>query len=261
MNLGSIFKRDNQNIRTKGTPRAAETAPRGDRAYRAQSEIRSLAPGQTIQGSVVSRDGTSVQIALRQDLLINARIEQSINLALGQNMSFEVKANNGSVLSLSPLYANMANEATIMRALGEAGLPETANNIEMVAIMMEEGMPIDKEALSHISRLLMDFPRQDPAVLIQMSRLGLLITEESIEQFELYRSVNHQLLGSAEAVMDQLPDVFRELLGEGKADLAYQFIENVLDLFVSDEAEGAVIQKELQQVLAENGEKDRKSVV
>lgn len=254
MNLGSIFKRDNQNIRTKGTPRAAETAPRGDRAYRAQSEIRSLAPGQTIQGSVVSRDGTSVQIALRQDLLINARIEQSINLALGQNMSFEVKANNGSVLSLSPLYANMANEATIMRALGEAGLPETANNIEMVAIMMEEGMPIDKEALSHISRLLMDFPRQDPAVLIQMSRLGLLITEESIEQFELYRSVNHQLLGSAEAVMDQLPDVFRELLGEGKADLAYQFIENVLDLFVSDEAEGAVIQKELQQVLAENGE-------
>ena len=85
MNLGSIFKRDNQNIRTKGTPRAAETASRGDRAYRAQSEIRSLAPGQTIQGSVVSRDGTSVQIALRQDLLINARIEQSINLALGQN--------------------------------------------------------------------------------------------------------------------------------------------------------------------------------
>ncbi len=256
LNLGSIFKRDNQNIRTKGTPRAAETAPRGERAYRAQSEIRSLAPGQTIQGSVVSRDGTSVQIALRQDLLINARIEQSINLALGQNMSFEVKANNGSVLSLSPLYANMANEATIMRALGEAGLPETANNIEMVAIMMEEGMPIDKEALSHISRLLMDFPRQDPAVLIQMSRLGLLITEESIEQFELYRSVNHQLLGSAEAVMDQLPDVFRELLGEGKADLAYQFIENVLDLFVSDEAEGAVIQKEIQQVLAEaeNGE-------
>ena len=257
MNLGSIFKRDNQNIRTKDAPRATESVSRGERAYRAQSEIRNLAPGQTIQGSVVSRDGTSVQIALRQDLLINARIEQSINLALGQNMSFEVKANNGSVLSLSPLYANMANEATIMRALGEAGLPETANNIEMVAVMMEEGMPIDKEALSNISRLLMDFPRQDPAVLIQMSRLGLSITEESIEQFALYRSANHQLLGSAEAILDQLPDVFRELLGEGKSDLAYQFYENVLGLFVSDEAEGAVIQKDLQQLLTEdvvNGE-------
>lgn len=257
MNLGSIFKRDNQNIRTKDVPRTAETVSKGERAYRVQSEIRNLAPGQTIQGSVVSRDGTAVQIALRQDLLINARIEQSINLALGQNMSFEVKANNGSVLSLSPLYANMANEATIMRALGEAGLPETANNIEMVAVMMEEGMPIDKEALSNISRLLMDFPKQDPAVLIQMSRLGLTITEESIEQFALYRSANHQLLGSAEAIMDQLPGVFRELLGEGKADQAYQFYANVLDLFVSDEAEGAVIQKDLQQILAEdvvNGE-------
>ena len=120
---------------------------KGERAYRIQSEIRNLVPGQTIQGSVVSRDGNSVQIALRQNMLINARIDQSISLVLGQNMSFEVKANNGSILSLTPLYANMANEATIMRALGAAGLPETANNIEMVAVMMEEGMPIDRESL------------------------------------------------------------------------------------------------------------------
>ncbi len=79
------------------------------------------------------------QIALSQELLINARIDQSISLALGQNMSFEVKTNNGSVLSLAPLYANMANQATILRALGAAGLPETAANVEMGARRMEEG--------------------------------------------------------------------------------------------------------------------------
>lgn len=243
MNLGNIFKRDNQNVRLNDTVKVTEPVSKGERAYRVQSEIRNLAPGQTIQGSVVSRDGNSVQIALRQDVLINARIDQSISLALGQNMSFEVKANSGSILSLTPLYANMANEATIMRALSAAGMPETANNIEMVAVMMEEGMPIDKESLGNISRLLMEFPTQNPASLIQMTRLGIPVTENNIEQFEMYQNANHQLLGSAETVMNELSNVFRELMGEGKIDQAYAFFENVLDIFTSEEPEGTVIQK------------------
>ncbi|MDE6845265.1 MAG: flagellar hook-length control protein FliK [Lachnospiraceae bacterium] len=243
MNLGNIFKRDNQNVRLNDTVKVTEPVSKGERAYRVQSEIRNLAPGQTIQGSVVSRDGNSVQIALRQDMLINARIDQSISLALGQNMSFEVKANSGSILSLTPLYANMANEATIMRALSAAGMPETANNIEMVAVMMEEGMPIDKESLGNISRLLMEFPTQNPASLIQMTRLGIPVTENNIEQFEMYQNANHQLLGSAETVMNELSNVFRELMGEGKIDQAYAFFENVLDIFTSEEPEGTVIQK------------------
>lgn len=243
LNLGNIIKKDNQNVRTNDTVKVTESMTKGERAYRVQSEIRNLAPGQTIQGSVVSREGTAVQIALRQDLLINARIDQSISLALGQSLSFEVKANNGSMLSLTPLYANMANEATVLRALDAAGFPDTANNIEMVAIMMEEGMPIDRESLANISRFLMEFPRQDPATLIQMARLGLPVTEANIEQFEQYQNANHQLLGSAETIMQELPDVFRDLMSEGKTQQAYAFYENVLDIFTGGETEGVVIQK------------------
>ena len=256
MNLGTVFKRNNQNIRSGDAVKATESMSKGERAYRVQNEIRHLTPGQTLEGSVVSRDGNSVQIALRQNMLINARIDQSINLALGQNMSFEVKANNGSVLSLAPLYANMANEATIMRALNAAGLPETANNIEMVAVMMEEGMPIDRESLANISRLLMDFPTQNPATLIQMARLGLPITEINIEQFEQYQNANHQLLASAETIMDELPLVYQELMSEGKIDEAYTFIENVLNIFAGEEmeeAEGTVLQKGEVQVQTPDG--------
>lgn len=243
MNLENIFKRDNQNIRAKDTVKVTEPMTRGERAYRVQNEIRNLAPGQTIQGSVVSRDGTAVQIAIRQDMLISARIDQSISLALGQSMSFEVKTNNGSVLSLTPLYANMANEATVLRALNAAGFPDTANNVEMVAIMMKEGMPIDRESLANISRFLMEFPRQDPETIIQMTRLGVPITEENIEQFEQYRNVNHQLLNSGETIMSELPDVFHELMGEGRVQQAYAFYENVLDIFIESGTEGVVLQK------------------
>lgn len=243
LNLASIFKRNDQNIKANDTVKAVESMSKGEKSYRLQNDIRNLLPGQTIQGAVISRNGNTVQIALSQDLLINARIEQSISLALGQNMSFEVKTNNGAVLSLAPLYANMANQATILRALGAAGLPETAENIEMVARMMEEGMPIDRDTILNVSRQLLEFPTQDPATVIQMIRLGLSITEANIEQFEQYQNAGHQLLGSAEMIAQELPEIFHELMGEGRVSQAYAFYESVLDIFTESGMAEAVIQK------------------
>ncbi len=243
LNLASIFKRNDQNIKANDTVKAVESMSKGEKSYRLQNDIRNLLPGQTIQGAVISRNGNTVQIALSQDLLINARIEQSISLALGQNMSFEVKTNNGAVLSLAPLYANMANQATILRALGAEGLPETAENIEMVARMMEEGMPIDRDTILNVSRQLLEFPTQDPATVIQMIRLGLSITEANIEQFEQYQNAGHQLLGSAEMIAQELPEIFHELMGEGRVSQAYAFYESVLDIFTEAGMAEAVIQK------------------
>lgn len=240
MNLGNIFKKDSRTIRTNDTVRAPETMSKGERIYRLQNEIRAMKPGQTLQGTVVNRNGNSVQIELAQDFSINAKIDQSVSLALGQMMSFEIKANNGSLLSLAPLYTNTANTATILRALAAAGLPETAGNIEMVASMMEEGMPIDKESILSMSRQILDFPGQNLTSIIQMTKLGLPVTEANIEQFEHYMNANHQILGSVETIMDELPQVFRELMAAGKDNQAYAFYEAVLDIF-TQEAEGSVI--------------------
>lgn len=252
MNLAGIFKRNNQNIRANDTAKPSESVAKGERNYRVQNEIRSLLPGQTIQGAVVSRNGNAVQIALSQELLINARIDQSISLALGQNMSFEVKTNNGSVLSLTPLYANMANQATILRALGAAGLPENAANVEMVARMMEEGMPIDRDTILNVSRQLLEFPGQDPASIIQMIRLGLSVTEASIEQFEQYQNAAHQLVGSTETIMQELPEVFRALMSEGRTDAAYTFYGQVLDILAEGDGTEAVVQKGPENGAEEN---------
>ncbi len=246
MNLANILKRNDTNVRGSESVKASEAMSKGERNYRVQNEIRNLIPGQTIRGEVVARNGNSVQLALANDMLINARIDQSISIALGQNMSFEVKANNGSMLSLSPLYANMANEATILRALSAAGLPETADNIMMVAKMMEEGMPIDKESILAMSRQLMEFPTANPATIIQMTRLEIPVTQANIEQFEHYMNANHQILGSVEDIMNGLPQVFLELMGEGKTDTAFGFYEAVINLFTEENAlaeEGSVIAK------------------
>lgn len=243
MNLGSIFKKDNQSVRASDPVRASDSVSKGERLMRLQNEVRALKPGQTLQGTVVSRDGNSVQIELAQDFAINARIDKSVSLALGQIMSFEVKANSSSFMSLAPLYTNTANTATILRALAAAGLPETAENIEMVAKMMEEGMPIDKESILNMSRLLMEFPGKNPTSIIQMTRLDLPVTEANIQQFEQYKAAHHQILGSAETIMEELPKAFTELINSGQGEKAYALYQAVIDIFTEDGAggEGTVI--------------------
>lgn len=241
MNLGSIFKKESQSVRAGDVVKASDSVSKGERLMRLQSEIRNLKPGQTIQGTVVSRNGNSVQIELAQDFAINARIDQSVSLALGQMMSFEIKANSNSFMSLAPLYTNTANTATILRALSAAGLPETSANIEMVARMMEEGMPIDKDSILNMSRLLLDFPGQNPTSIIQMTRLGLPVTQESIEQFAHYQNANHQILGSAETIMEELPQAFAALVKAGQGEQALAFYGAVIDIFTEDGGEDGTV--------------------
>ena len=247
VNLGNILKKDSRTVRGAESVKVSDSMTKGERLYKLQNEIRNLKPGQTIQGTVVGRNGNTVQIALTQEFSINAKIDQNIQLTLGQLMSFEIKTNNGSLLSLSPLYTNTANVETILRALSAAGLQETAGNIEMVAAMMEEGMPIDRESILNMSRQLLEFPGQNPTSIIQMTRLGLPITEADIRQFEQYKNLNYRLLDSSETIMDELPKVFTELMSEGKPQEAHVFYQNVLDIFTSVEEENALMQADVEQ--------------
>lgn len=250
MNLGNIFKKDSR-ITESPSVRNAENLIRAGRGDRILSDMRSMVPGQTIQGEIVSRNGNSVQIALAGDLLVNARLDQNVSVLPGQSMCFEIMTNNGAMLSLSPLYANMANGETIQRALNEAGLMQTKENMQMVSLMMEEGMPINRDSILNMSRLLAEYPDQDPLSMIQMTRLQIPVTPEGIEQFEQYRSAQHQLVNSAQDIADGFPEVCAELLAEGKTEEAVKLYLDLVQIFDEHMPETDAAQAQTTQV-AEN---------
>lgn len=236
MNLGNIFQSRNPNINRADASVSPGSSSVGERGHQNPVDIRSLVPGQTIQGEVVGRDGRTIQIALGPDNILSARLDRDISIALGQNMSFEVKMNTGSLLSLVPLYANMANEATISRALDAAGLPANMENMKMVSDMMQEGMSIDRDTIAYVNRQLADFPNVNPFSIIQMIRLGMPITEINIEQFEAYKNSEHQILKSADQILEELPRTFMELVAEGREEDAVSFYEQVLKAFIGEDA-------------------------
>ena len=136
---------DNSKVQTTDTQNAEQVS----------RQIRTLVPGQTIRGEVVSREGNNAQIRLLQDVLIDARVDADIRLDLGQNITFQVK-NNGQVLSLSPLFTNMATEGTALKGKWIAADQREYSSHDKT--MMDAGFPIDKILCSRSGMKAMFFP-------------------------------------------------------------------------------------------------------
>lgn len=94
---------------------------------------------------------------------------------------------------------------TLMQALSAAGLSAQPEYLSMVDRMMEEQMPIDRESLQQMARLVNANPRIDVQTLVQMQKLGIPITVENASQFENYMNDSQAITRELDALIEQFP--------------------------------------------------------
>ena len=226
---------DNSKVQTTDTQNAEQVS----------RQIRTLVPGQTIRGEVVSREGNNAQIRLLQDVLIDARVDADIRLDLGQNITFQVK-NNGQVLSLSPLFTNMATEGTVLKALEMASLPTNESTVAMTKQLMDAGFPIDKNTLQQIWHESNVFPEAAIEDIVNLHRLELPVTEENLTQMASYRNLTHQLTEGITAVAESLNSTLQGLTTNGELEQAATIYGHILELLIpgeeNPEAQRATVQ-------------------
>lgn len=177
-------------------------------------QIRSLTPGQTLQGEIVSRNGSEVQIRLSEDMVMNARVDQSIHLELGKSVTFEVKSNGGT-LSLSPLFTNIAADANVLKALDMAGLPINDISVSMTEQMMKAGLSVNRNSLQQVYREINSFPEGTVSDVVNLHKLGMPVNETNMQQMASYRNLTHQLIKGMTSVLDALPEAAEQMLAEG----------------------------------------------
>lgn len=207
-------------------------------AGKANAVLPNMTPGQTVQGTIVSLDGEEIQLLLGEGQTIRAQVDESMNLQVGQKLLFTVMGNSSSQVRLSPLFFNMEQGLNAQKALEDAGLPATKENMTMVDAMMKEGMPIDKESLLHMSRTLAAYPEEPVMNLVQMTRIGMPLTPENLEQFAHYKNLEHKLVEGMNTVMDDLSATYTEIADTFGADRAGEFYQTLLDTFLPEEGNG-----------------------
>ncbi len=200
-------------------------------------QIRTLIPGQTLRGEVVSREGNNAQIRLLQDVLIDAKVDADIRLELGQNITFQVK-NNGQVLNLSPLFTNMATEGTVLKALDMASIPVNETTVAMTKQLMDAGLPIDKNTLQQIWHESNAFPDAAIEDIVNLHRLGLPVTGENITQMASYRNLTHQLTEGIADAAESLTNTLQGLVENGDIEQAATIYSEILDLLLPENETG-----------------------
>lgn len=226
MKLTDIFAGRTKN---EDIGRLQQTAPVPSNTAAVNRQIRSLVPGQTIQGEIVSRNGGEVQIRMADDLLLNAKVDQNMNIEVGKNMTFEVK-NNGSALTLSPLFTNVATDVNVLKALDMAGISVNETSVAMTEQMMKAGLPIDRNSIQQLYREINAYPDAEISDIVSLHKLRLPVNEENVNQMSAYRNLNHQLLQGMETVMDTLPHVLDELTAKGDMAGAARLYQELLHM-------------------------------
>lgn len=176
------------------------------------STLSSLQTGNVFEGTVTDISDGQVLLTLANGEKISARLEGQIQLQLNQAMFFEVKSNTQTQIAIKPYLNGDSSNPTLLKALMQAGMGVTTDNLEMVRTMMEEQLPIDKNSLNQMMRQLAMFPKAEPSVIAQMNKLGIPVTEANVQQFSNYKADTAAIMKELENVLEQLP---KSIAGEG----------------------------------------------
>ena len=191
----------------RNTTSSKKTSATGTKGVeRLTSSVRELAKGNIFEGTVNSIKGGQVVLGLSNGTVLTAKLDATIQLLQGQSMFFQVKSNDGNTIAICPyMIDGEGANPTLMNALQAANLPAEARYLSMVNTMMQEQMPIDKNSMIQMARILMANPEANVQTLVQMKKLNIPITAEFIAQFENYMDDSSAIHTSIERFITELP--------------------------------------------------------
>ena len=170
------------------------------------SSLRSLTNGNIFEGTVSSMKNGRVTLALSSGQQISARIEGKVQLSLGQSMFFQVKSNDGSQIAIRPFSVEGTGaNYTLLQALSAAGVPAESDYLSMVNRMMEEQMPIDRNSIQQMVRMVNAHPEIDVQTLVQLNKLGITIDKQNAAQFENYLDDKQAITNEFDQLIEELP--------------------------------------------------------
>lgn len=198
------------------------------------STIGDLSAGSIFEGTINSVRGGKVTLALGNGQTITARLDGKMDLQQGSSMFFQVRANDGQTIAIRP-YTELGNVSNpiLLNALSAAQVPATDRTLVMVDTMMQEQMSIGRQSILDMAKLVGANPDANVQTIVQMTKLGLPVTEEMAAQFENYLSDRQALVGE----MDLAAGHMMELLSDEalSPETAFPLYGKMLDIFMPGE--------------------------
>lgn len=240
MKISDMLGQYSQNVRN-----GAEELQSARGMQKMVSSVGELEVGNIFEGTVNSVRGGKVLLALGNGQMVLAQMDGRVNITPGSSMFFQVKSNDGETVAIRPYTgAGNAGNPILLNALTTAGLPATERNFVMVDSMMKEQMPVGKQSLLEMVRVLNANPDVKVPTLVQMTKMGIPINAQTAAQFENYLTDSHTIFSQIDDAINQITGVFEneEMTGEA----AFAVNEKILDILEQENPRAVVLLEEMQ---------------
>ncbi len=262
MNISDAGIQLNNYVRNDAQPKAADQsqAAQGARVPAAETSgnaaITQVGEGQMFNGQILDVNGKDVSILLQGNKTLNAHMAEAMNLNIGDSLTFMVKENTGTNVTIRPMpeSAGAMKDNVIFGVLEQNGISPTEKNYQVVDSLMNNNMPVNKEMIQKLMQQSYKFPDASMDTLVALNKMKLPVTAETISQYEAFQSNSHQLTGDVTRLAEGLNrsmDLALANLTEPSEMTA--FTGEVLAA-VSDAADAQNIAGEIPQMLAAAGE-------
>lgn len=238
------------NMKSMTTDKGCLVAGISEKSTISSINILDLKPGQSFRGEIIAVNGEEVQLFLAKNQYLTARLEGQVQLALGQNLLFQVQSNKDAKIVLKPVYESAFQLHVNESALKAANLPINDKNIQLVSAMIENGLPIDKGTLSVFYRQILQNPRVCIEDLVKMNKLQIPLTQENVRQFESYKNFQNSLSEAINEVANDIVQLYDNAYD--KSTVAEKYITEILNFFDENENYYQVQETENKFVIAKN---------
>ena len=229
-------------------PQMGETAnPKTIGSQTSIEFLSELQAGDTFQGEIASVNGQEIQLQLSNGQYMTAKLEAQMQLALGQILNFEVQSNENNRIVLKPLYTNLLQQQVGEAALRAASLPVNSKNLQLVSMMIENGISIDKSNLPKLYRQVAQNPQTPVSDILHLNKLNIPVTQNNLIQYAQYKGMEHQLTAAIEDTTKEILSLYEELTntdssaanmgGTGTAPVA--FMDRVIQFLLQDGTESS----------------------
>ena len=192
--------------------------------------LNNLKSGDLFKAQVTDIHNSVVKILLSSGETIQAKLGDSVNLNIGQDVIFQVKSNSEGVVTIKPFMSEALSSESLLKVLEGAGLPATDKNIAIIKELMNEHMPLDKNVISDISKFVGNDNSINLNDVVNMSKLGVSLNAENLETFSSYENYEHRISGEINTISKDLQEFAadKEIPVMDKALVFSKVIENAV---------------------------------
>lgn len=220
------------------------------------ADLSGLKPGDLFEGVIEDIVNKDVKIILSGDSVVNATMNESVSLNIGERVVFQVKDNSDSGTVIKPVHYGIPDDALVNKALAQAGLSGNQKNLAVVRELINQGQPLNKETIMNTLRSVNRFPDADTASIVTLEKHNLPVNEGNINMIDSYRASEGGITDSFEKLQTAVNDLINEL--DNKINIVQAGINDSMNQGNAFKLQDTVVteDKSVESIVAENKSPD-----